>query len=328
MLADSGARRWPAAASLLTVVVFAVGGCTADPADQDSESAGIAEKFDLAEASFYLPPDGRPYYLYGDRYPFELSDRLPPAEVSLSGGTYYPRGSDGDDPHMRLSPDVKPQYADVDGDGTTDAVAVLEWTGEAGELNSAWLGVYVWLWRDGEALPLPRLAAWEWQNCPQQNMADLLVADAPVRVEAVGDVGCVNGDNAGDYLNPKPPPTATQIEVVDDVPISVTETGIGAADYCFFQQNLFTDAAEYEITADIAPRVAPDSDAAVMTGDGTARDGSPRQFAIDRLILRVGPEPDRDLYDGWIPAVVEFDDSPYRCGWVNWNDIGDSLKRL
>lgn len=329
-------RWWPVIG--LTALVLAASACTAtDETDTGpAEPPSAADAFDLMNAEFYLAPDNRPYYLFGETFPFDLTDRKPPEKVKLTDGVYYPEGSSGDDPHMRINPDTDPAFADLDDDGEEDIVVVLEWTGTPDELNTSWVGAFIWLWKNGEPQPLEHMGAWEWNNCNQDYGGFVKhLLSGPVRVGSYGDQYCdaKTPDNNHEYLNARTSPNETYLQVIDNMPIATAENGIGAVDNCFFLGNLYEDRADWRITADIQARVYPDKDAPVMTGEGLPTPGSgltgdqPAQdYTIDGLILRTGPNADRELYDGWVPVMVTFTDSWYRCGWVNWADIGDNLE--
>jgi len=331
-------KRWSWAASVALVLV-AASACTATevPDEAAAEAPSAAEAFDLVNAEFYLAPDSRPYYLFGETFGFDLTDRKPPEKVKLTEGAYYPEGSTGDDPHMRINADVDPVFADLDDDGEEDVVVVLEWTGIDGELNTSWIGAFIWLWKDGTPQPLEHMGAWEWNNCDRNYDGFVKhLMSGPVRISSHGDNGCdaKTPESYFDYLNAVTSPNSLYLQVLDGTPIATAENGIGAVDNCFFLDNLYQDSADWRITADIQARVFPDEDAPVMTGEGPPAQGfaptgdQPAQdYTIDGLILRTGPNADRELYDGWVPVMVTFTDSWFRCGWVNWTDIGDNLER-
>ncbi|ADD45973.1 hypothetical protein Snas_6357 [Stackebrandtia nassauensis DSM 44728] len=338
-------RRWPVVAGVVVMLlvlclVAYLGGWFAskpDPGGSQPSAEVSAEDmeidFDLKSAAFYLPPDNRPYYLYGDKYRFDLDDREPAVEpVRFTDGLYYPtEGDSGDEPHMRLAEGTKPIFTDVNGDSNTDVVATLEFTGTPEKRYTAWKGVFIWLWNDGKVVPVKHPAAWQWMDCPGES--DLTVkrdglSGLPL-VTRSGDGNCDGEKNDSQGENP-PPQT---VFVQDGVPVSIGHA-TSAVDRCYFF-DMYKKDANYVVTKEVPVRLAPDPDAAeidgtvLVPGEGGKVTDTGEKQTIDRIELRIGKKPDKKLYDGWIPANLVWSgaNEPISCGWVNWDDIGKKLKK-
>ncbi|MGH8878852.1 MAG: hypothetical protein ACRD0P_16180 [Stackebrandtia sp.] len=323
----------------LCLVAYLGGWFTEQPEDTNARpSAEVSDEdiqfdFDINSAEFFLSPDNRPYYLYGDRYSFDLDERQPPAEpVQLTDGVYYPKeGDSGTDPHVRVAEGTKPILTDVNGDSNTDAVAVLEYTGTPNKRHTAWKGVYIWLRQNGQAVPVQRMVAWQWMDCPGES--DLRLEQDGLsrlpRVTRTGDGNCDGEKNDSQGENPQP----QTIYVSDGVPVSVGHA-TGIVDRCYFF-DMYKKDDDYTVTAEVTPRLAPDANAAPVDGTvltpsagGKVKKSDEKQ-TIDQIQLRIGPKPDKKLYEGWIPANIVWtgENQPISCGWVNWADIGKKYKK-
>lgn len=295
-----------AASALYTTGVWSPGSSDNSARHSSSELLTVETGFDLENASFYLAPDNRPYYLFGDKYPFDLADRKKPQKVQLTDGVYYPPDASGNDPHMRIDPDNEPEYQDLDGDGNRDAVAVLEWVDESHEPYTSWKGAFIWLWSGDQATPVNDMAAWQWWNCPGDAVFELHPYG---RVHQDGDASC-DGDEHGNVGEIGSSPSK---QVVDGTVVDRQHNAPVGNCGVF---HTYEDDETYVIDTDLTPRVKPD------------RNADPVDEGFEELHLRLGPDPDRSLYGGWILARVIWPEGVPGCGWVHWDDIGDDLKPL
>jgi hypothetical protein len=249
---------------------------------------------------------------------FAMSEQgLPGPLMQLDDGDFYPSGTGGDDPHMTVASD--PMYADLDGDGDDDAVAILEWA--AGDENyTGWKGVYAWQWVNEAAVPFDRPLAWQW-NCADKT-------DEPLAVEIPGKsidqpgvlVNQRTSNTCGDAAKHNTLSGKALIGVVDDVPVR----------YSVFGTGLRASAVAYGATTTCARNTAADeSGMAQADGHGepllAPEDGAPpvsHTEKIDSMKLWSGELADSEqvkLRNGYVPVVVTWSGiEGYSCGWLKW----------
>ncbi len=290
--------------SAILIAVLIAGAVYLFDRNEISSGADAGQSLDVANASFYLADRG-------------VSGEL----VSLTEGVYYPPGSDGNDPHVRLIDQW--HELDVNSDGFTDVVAVLEWTGDSVDTYDAWRGVYAWLGNNNnEFIPYEHLLAWEW-NCAgvDQETEQAFTSFLPGAEGGITTKYNIANRCGSDV------PTQQRFEslfiaIVEGYPVNTSFRGfVGATEGCARLGDDFT-GSDYIALPEVQPLAFPAQDAPPVSARS--------DFASDHASIVVWQPDTTDTElirqrGGYLPASMQWTNGPILCAWVHESALPDQV---
>ena len=268
--------------------------------NQDSSDPESDDGLDVANASFYLADRG-------------VTGEL----VSLADGVYYPHGTSGDAPHMRLI--YQKEGIDVNSDDIADVIAVLEWTGKGTSDYDSWRGVYAWFGNaDNEFHPYEHLLAWEW-NCAALDQASELPFESFIQAVESGVTMQHNSANrCGDDIPSQSKFDSLFVAIIDGYPVNVSLQGfVTATEGCARWGDDFTSSDFIEVT-DSLPLAFPNPDAPPVSArsDYVNKEATIAVWAPDAANIEL-----TELRGGYIPANISWPEGPTVCGWISETDL-------
>jgi hypothetical protein len=251
--------------------------------------------------------------------PFYFSDHGVAVEsVQLSGGAYYPgNGQAGDVPHIRIA--SEPSIVDVDGDGSDEVAAVLEWTGESDKDYSGWKAVYAWRWIGNALQPVRTPLAWQW-SCAESASGDARFGDIS-RLDGGGiQLSRRQGNYCGADAVADNPTSPVKIRVRDEIPMLQLDNGWAATEACRRDSELDdADAGFLDAPDSVTPLVFPADGSATVSNEDSKREAVrvwQPELADD------GRRGDHErLHNDYLPATVTWRDGTTACGWVPATEV-------